>query len=452
MDWVRITPIAEPQVDEILEAAGGRRAHPEADRRQDVGGDYVLGDAVIELKCLDDEGLAKPERQRRLAALFRARFPESPVVVLDPEQLPEDGRREYDRIMETPIKQAVATARKQLKQSRAELPDVTTTVLLVVNNGYTALDHASLLDLVVHRVRQDTSSIDGVVVAGAYIFGDGFDSHVLFPMDYVPINPERRFNGFDALLVAWQAYAARIMTDLVRQGAAEDASKGAIIDLQFDLEGITYVKPAPPMGHTSDYYRLGRQRTNSTGITTCPPIAATYPALDEENWNLLRHALPQESGLSDSYSTYQAGLQRIWEDNVPLKPVILLPVTYWGWREWQESAGGEPSFHGLKRYANALFQAHAQELIQGAAPLPRDGAMPSHFILVITQEIGQDKANDISHIQEVSADGTGRFRAVSLVGNTRVFHEHALALGAAYAVRRGVRTVFWVRDKRYAWA
>lgn len=366
MDEVRITPITEQQVDEILEAAGGRRAHPEADRRREVGGDYVLGDAVIELKCLDDEGLAKPERQQRLAALFRARFPKRPVIVLDPEQLPEDGRREYDRIMETPIKQAVSKARKQLRQSRSELTDVTTTVLLVVNNGYTALDHASLLDLVAHRVRQDTSSIDGVVVAGAYIFGDGFDNRVLFPMEYVPINPERRFNGFDALNAAWQAYATRVMTDLMQQGAAEDASKGIIIDLQFDLGNITYVKPAPPMGHSSDYYRLGRSRKNSTGITTCPPIASTCPALDEGNWNLFRQALPQDPRLSDSYTTYQADLQRIWKDDAELKPVVLIPVTYFGWLEWLESAEAEPSFHGLRRYANALFQAHAQELIQRA--------------------------------------------------------------------------------------
>lgn len=452
MDWVRLTPITELQADEILEAAGGRRAHPEADRRTEVGSDYVLGDAVIEFKSLDDEGLTKPERQQRLAALFRAHLPGRPVVVLDPEQLPEEGQREYDRIMETPIKQAVSKARKQLKQSRAELNDVTTTVLWVINNGYTALDHASLLDLVVHRVRQDTSSIDGVVVAGAYIFGDGFDSHVLFPIDYVPINPGRPFNAFDALRAAWDAMATRIMTALVQQGHGEAASKGAVIDLQFDLEGVTYVKPAPPIGTRSDFYRFGRPRKNSTGITTCPPVAATYPALDEENWQLFRHALPQEPGLFHSYAAYQVELQRIGEDDAALQPVVLVPVTYWGWQEWREAAAEESSFHGLRRYANALFQTQVQAMIQGAAPLPRGRSLPSRFILVSTQEIGQDRANDLSHIQAISADKGGAFRAADLVVHERIFHEHALALGAAYAVRLGVSTVFWVRDNRYVWA
>jgi hypothetical protein len=40
----------------------------------------VLGEAVIELKALDDEGLVKPERQAKLAALFRKHETDRPVL------------------------------------------------------------------------------------------------------------------------------------------------------------------------------------------------------------------------------------------------------------------------------------------------------------------------------------------------------------------------------------
>ena len=71
MDTFRIQPIGEAAANEIVAAAGGARAHPNADRRLKPGADYLLGDALIELKTLDDEGLSKPERQRKIADLFR---------------------------------------------------------------------------------------------------------------------------------------------------------------------------------------------------------------------------------------------------------------------------------------------------------------------------------------------------------------------------------------------
>lgn len=75
MDHFRLRPISEPDIDQVVENAGGKRAHPDADRREQLGADYVLGNCVIELKALDDEGLAKPERQAKLAALFRPLIP-----------------------------------------------------------------------------------------------------------------------------------------------------------------------------------------------------------------------------------------------------------------------------------------------------------------------------------------------------------------------------------------
>lgn len=98
----------------------------------------MLGSNVIELKILEDEGLDKPERQQKLAKLFREKFPSRPTIVLDRGILDLQGQRCYDRILEGPIKTAVSSARQQLQQSRKEL-NSNGTVLWVINNGYSSL-------------------------------------------------------------------------------------------------------------------------------------------------------------------------------------------------------------------------------------------------------------------------------------------------------------------------
>lgn len=58
METIRIRSLTESDVDLVITAAGGERAH--AQNRP--GADYRLNEAVIELKMLDEEGLFKPIR------------------------------------------------------------------------------------------------------------------------------------------------------------------------------------------------------------------------------------------------------------------------------------------------------------------------------------------------------------------------------------------------------
>ena len=122
-------------------------AHPDAHRRTERGGDFILEGAAIELKLLDEDGFQKSERQVKLAKLFRDEGFKAPVVVLDRGTC-EAGKRAYDRAIEGPIKGAIASARQQLKQTRTERPETTLSVLWVLNNGYTALNHEELTALV----------------------------------------------------------------------------------------------------------------------------------------------------------------------------------------------------------------------------------------------------------------------------------------------------------------
>ena len=445
-----IRPLSEPDIDRIMIAAGGRRLHEDASRRTLQGADYVLGDTLIELKALDNEGLLEAARQQRLAALFRAHEPDRPVVVIDRDRLPAEKRRAYDQIMQGPVKGAVSHARKQLKQSRREHVSAKSSVLFIINNGYTALDHESLLALVTRRARNDSREIDGVVVAGCYFHSDTFDSYFLWPIDYAAINMASPFSGFERLREAWNEHADDFMTQLVRGVMGETAPRGPVADLQFDVEGITYVKPAPPIGKASPFFGAHRLRKNSPGITACPPVAVTFPDLDQEQWEIFRGALPGQDGFYDSHTRWLEERAIAASTATPLQPFVAMPVTYEDWKRWRASQGRIPDT-SISAFANQLFDQKIRAVMKAARDSAASAIMPLRYILASTEVIGQDLANDVSRICSVRQFANGETATRVLVSDQRMFHEHALAVASAYAIAEGVECVLWHLDRRYAW-
>ncbi len=451
MDHFRIRPISETDIDDLIASIGGCRAHPDADSRDKPGADYLLGEALIEYKGLDDEGLAKPERQAKLAELFRPFSPRRPVIVLDKAALPEDAQRSYDKILQGPIKGAVDKAKKQLKQSRAEHPLAESTVLLVINNGYTALDHDELLKLVAHRARQDTEEIDGVVVGGVYFYSDGFDNYMFWPFEYVPIRVDRPFKSFALLRKAWWALSERFATEMVLAETKPTSGKEPVVDIQFEVDGVTYVKTTPPMGEKSDFFQQGRPRKPTGGFQSCPPVGRTFPAMTSEEWRLFRAALPNDPSLGEEYRDWRSTQAEAAESGTPQKPFVAMPVTCERWSEWCRTASIERDATSVRRYANELFERKVRALIHSARELTLTSLLPSRFVLVVTELIGQDTANDVSHIAVMKEIPHGEPLIRELVTNARLCHEHALALGCAHAVANGIEFVLWKKDQRYAW-
>lgn len=451
MEYFRVRPLTEADLDEIVTAVGGVRAHPDADARDRPGADYLIANAIVELKCLDDEGLAKPERQAKLAALFRLHQETRPVIVLDRAALPEDAQRNYDRILEGPIKSAVAKASKQLKQSRAEYPASTSSVLLIINNGYTALDHSALLRMVAHRARQDTTEIDAVVVAGCYFYSDTFDSYFLWPIDHMPINAARPFRSYEAFRCAWNAFAERFMSKVVCGEIPADTLKGPVIDTQFDVEGVTYVKPAPPMGKKSEFFATGRPRRDSSGLEHCPAVARTFPDMTRNEWQRIFTAVPADQWPGPTYEDWMRERAAGAGASEVIRPFVPITVTYDGWLKWCRTEAMTASMRALGKYANDLFERRVRAVFSAARERTRTGIVPSRYILVATEEIGQDRANDISHIAVLTEQSHGEPIVRELVANARIFHEHALMLACAYAVREGVDTVLWQKHLEYAW-
>lgn len=448
----RIRPLTEDIINEIVELAGGRRAHLDHDRRVARNADYVLGHAVIELKILDDQGLSKAERQAKLAALFTALDPERPVHVLDHERLDLVGQRSYDRTMEGPIKGAVKSAKGQLVQSRSEFPETKRSILMVVNNANTALDHDEIVEMAGHRARNDTDDIDGVVVAGAYLHSDGFDTIALWPIDYVPISLEHALPEYEALRNAFHGYAERAMTDAIINGLSTDMTKGPILDTTFEVGGKTFVKPAPPMRKRSEFYVNGRPRLNSTGSERSPLVGLTFPELDRNEWAKFRAYMPEDFSLGERFEDWVADRKQAIFQGTLLKPLVPIPVTFDAWISSLNGAAASRHFMPVREYANRLYHQAITRVIDDARDLEKTRVIPNRYVLAFTELIGQDQANDVSHIFLVEQHLGAEPRQTALVKNARIFHLHACTLGASYAVKYGVTSLRWKKVMTYAWS
>jgi hypothetical protein len=448
LEAFQIRPLAESDLDFVMESAGGVRAHRDADRRSNVGADYKLGRALIELKGLDEEGFTKVSRQEKLAVLFQEYEPARPVIVLDRHRLKPKDQARFDRIIEGPIKTAIAKANRQLKQSRAEQSDATCSVLIAINNGYTTLDHEAFKALVAHRVRQDTHEIDAVVVAGAYYHSDGFDSYFLWPIDCIPINLDQRFAEFEQLRTGWNALADRFMTQLVRDELGPNRTKGPVADTQFEVDGITYIRPAPIIGAVSKFYVHGRPRKDSSGLTSCPPVGRTFPSVPRSEWLNLEKLIARPSDMFSSYQAWKQEEAQGQAEGEDICPFVTVPITAHDWTTWCSERGEADS---IFQFANERFSQQVHELIARARELEGSRIVPARYVLAITDVIGQDRANDLSHIVIVNVRPNGEGLSREMVKNARIFHEHAIALAAAYAVRERVDAVMWSKNLKYAW-
>jgi len=451
MDHFRIRPIAEANVEAIVIEAGGIRAHPDADVRDLRGADFVFQDMVIELKALDEEGFDKPARQQKLAMLFRQHEPNRPVIVVDRRRLPAEDQRGYDRIVEGPIKNAVKSARGQLTQSRTEYPDAQHSVLFLLNNGYTALDHEALLELAERRARNDSSEIDGVIVAGCYFYSDTFDSYFLWPISYVPVRTQETPAAFEELRLAWNDFANQSMTALMRGGHGLDAPKGPVVDMAFEVDGATYVKPAPPMGRESDFFVRGRPRSDSSGLKHCPPVGRTYPGLTLAEWTRIHNLLKGDFGLCDSYDDWRNQERQAAQAGSPILPFVPVPVTAAEWKTWSRSNQKGATFSTLTAYANTLFDQRLRQLLAAAREQTTHAILPPRYVLALTEEIGQDRNNDVSHLAIVHELVDGQTKVFPILEDVRMFHEYALTLACAHAIASGIDAVLWRKDQTYGW-
>lgn len=452
MEYMRFGRLREEDFDEIIASCGGHRAVADHTRSKELNADYLLNEAIIELKLIDEEGLSKETRQKKVAELFRATQPDKPTVILDHNLLAKKSKNIYYNLMEGPVKTHGKKAAKQIDQTQRTLKYTKIRVLLVVNVGYTALDMNEFSSVVQKCARNDTSKIDYVIVAGIYYYSDRFDNYVFTPFELFPINITSPFQSIKALRESWDQFTERFITSYMLGQQQLSSDRLPVIDIRFWYEGKLFVKPAPPIGKPSSFWPEGkRPRENSTGIDTCPPIAVTFPELNIENWMMFKSLLPKDHRFQDSYSAWIAWTKREAKRlNTKLKPFVEVAIDFRECQRWCNSRYEQWGFSDVCHYTNTLFDKKVKEIIAKAIQKSNSKVIIPNYIYLVTEEIGQDMENDMSSIYYVS-EVPGFERKDTILENARLFFEHALALAAAYAIKLKAGIVMYDRDQRYLW-
>jgi hypothetical protein len=122
------------------------------------------------------------------------------------------------------------------------------------------------------------------------------------------------------------------------------------------------------------------------------------------------------------------------------------------WESWRTKNALEATSSSVFQYANEQFSSRLRDLIEQARCFDEINIIPPNYAFVETEVIGQDMANDISHISLVRESiGSHGPHAIELVKNCALFHEHALALCGAYALRERFERIIWSKDECFAW-
>ena len=448
MDYMRIYKLTENDFDGIIHAAGGKRLSSDDSRESQPNADYLFDDSVVELKFVEEEGLEKKQRQQKIAEIFKERFPNKPVVVLSPNVLEKDKQRHYYQALSTPIKNHIRKAADQLKQAENNHPNKVK-VAILINTGYGSLYHEEFKDIAIKRATNDTQQIDSLVVGGIYFYSDGFDSYVLCPFDQIPININKRFASFDKLNEEWGNFMNRFMTSVVRNDRNMQPNRLPVLEIDFEMDDIKYVKPAPPIGVPSKFWANGRPRKNSTDIMTCPPVGIIFPKLDKTNWERFREGDTYDTAFRETYTEWLKFSADSAEQNKDdLKPFVNMDVSYGGFCE--KYTEDEIYFVRLCEYATEIFQEKITKVIDSAVNQTEFLLILPQYILLIVEEIGHDKANDLSSIYHVK-QSLGREIVTPILENRKLFFEYGLCLASSYAIKYGMDQVIYSRDQKYMW-
>lgn len=457
MDCMRIARLLESDFDQIIAAIGGHRFSPPTGRNPPKNADYIVDDAIVELKLIEEEGLEKADRQRKVANIFRANQPDRPVVILQPEILPERAKRQYYAAMARPIKARIEGANKQLRQTAKDIGGNPNRVLVLVNNGYASLNHHEFKDIAVRRACNDTSHIDALVIAGMYYHSDGFDSYLLEYCDLFPLDLRRPFRAFDAFKAELYRLTTTLLTELIRGGLDRNETRLPVQDLAYELEGVRYVKPAPQIGAPSKFYINGRPRhPSSAEPPNEPPVARSFPNLAAESWKLFA-----EANLWDRFS-WREFLKPSFEEwirfrnetsrelDTPTMPFVPMDVEFDDWATWCNDNDKQLSVRSLCSFANQLFQDRVVSIAQRATTKSLNGIVPLRYVLLTVEEIGQDQANDLCTISIIdeTLDGSEH---TPLVEDERMVWFRGVALASAHALKHGIDTVLYEKDLTHAW-
>jgi hypothetical protein len=399
MEFMRLLKLTEECLTSAFESVGIERFSEDDSRELNLNVDYIINDTLIELKLVDEEGLGKKERRVKLANLFNSyKHPKADVCVLDPDLLNRHDFNNYKNIMRSPIKTHIKKANQQLRKSAENQNRDMSTAVFIVNNGYGALSHDEFIEIAKSCVVNDTSAIDHLVCGGMYFHSDQFDSYILCPLDIINIKGESSLESEDEIRKAWNGLSEKIVTQLMQVEPSVRDSKLPVLDIEFCLENITYVKPPPQFEKASEFWSKGRPRINSSSFADkCPFIATPFPKLKLSCWEQIKNNQHDEYFFKQSYKEWLKYVDeedtRCSSDN---KPFVQISLDNNHLQDLLLS--GFIEFNDLMLVSNQKFEIEIRKVMKSSREITDQKIDLLNYILVEIHEIGRDKNNDFCQI------------------------------------------------------
>jgi hypothetical protein len=449
-----LNDLRESDIDNLIEALGGERAHGE--QATEVGvknADYLWADYLIELKILSNDVFRQPEKQNKLAQLFGKKNSKALTVVIDEETLNETERLEFYQILQKPIASHVAKASKQLRGSRGLIDQSLGGVLFILNVGFTHLNHEDLTKILPKIVasKSENRQIDGVIVASQTYFGDGFDSYFMFDLDYIAISERGKGFQIESFRSQWNQLVETHMTNSVRTPPKVDAKSKAIPEIAFELDGKRFVRLAPKIGEKSGFYPNNRPRIHTKKNVQDKPIARVFPTLSLKGWKLLANkTLGLENDLPDyDYLKYKQG-EALKDINLQ-NPVVLVDVNAGKYLRYCEAEKLSVSWETITNYSLILYTNLHRQVESNAVEINGETKILGDFVLLEAKAIGIDEANDYAEVTVCTYQQYSRRDHIERTGPVRMSMVPALSLACAIALSRRIKNVYWTQDRQYCW-
>jgi hypothetical protein len=441
MEHLRIRKISESDFDSVIKAAGGSRIE------EPDSADYILNEALVELKFVEEEGFHVPTRQKKIAEIFRQQQPNSSVVVIRPKSLDKINQQVYYNALARPVESHVRKAAEQLETTALRFNPQPVRVLVILNTGYTALLPDEFKEICVRCVHKENYSdrIDWLVCGGIYFMTNGYDNWTISNFEEIPINLSRGFPIAEKLRDAWHGFVSRMLKQICSEFVPEHEAKVPIGDLAFEIDGVRYIKPSPKTPK-SGFWPGGYAPRKKVEEVFHNFVAITFPALSEENWKFFKKAMPTEAHLQFSYKEWLDFLQQEDENlNNPLEPFVPVSVQFDKFAEWVKKPICDWVFSDICKFSNEVFHRRGLEILQRAKEKEQITVITPESIQLVVGQIGQDEANDLSSIYYVS-EVPGFERKEAIIENENLHFNQSISLATAYAIKRNVEIL--IHSKR----
>ncbi|WP_432284198.1 hypothetical protein SLT36_20660 [Aminobacter sp. BA135] len=176
------------------------------------------------------------------------------------------------------------------------------------------------------------------------------------------------------------------------------------------------------------------------------------PKLTRPDFETIAGVVRAQRGALSSWESWQRHVESARQAAILTKPLVPMVVEAEAWLRWCYDEGRTPSLNALNHFAHDLFDNQMLVILDTALEHKPGAILPCTYVFAVTQEIGQDRANDVSDIAVVRERLIGDPLIRPIVENLRTYHEHAAILAAAYALSEGINAILWTRNRRHGWA